>query len=86
MDEFLCESVLPNKKLINNFSWFCSHLFHVFHSHFSLKLIFVGVPKAADVNGRIVPLQSIAEKTHIVIHHIHFQLFVLGSNGEIPFV
>lgn len=44
------------------------------------------MPKAADVKGRIVPLQSCVEKTRIVIQHIHFQLFFLGSNGEVPFV
>lgn len=51
-----------------------------------MKLIFVGMRKAADVKGRIVPLQSSVEKTHIVIQHINFQLFFLGANGEVPFV
>lgn len=54
-------------------------------SQFSLRAVFVGTRKATAVKACIVPAQSSKEKTHIVIH-INFQLFCVGSNGEVPFV
>lgn len=55
------------------------------YSQFSLRAAFMGMWKAAAIKACIVPGQSSREKTHIVIH-INFQLFCLGSNGEVPFV
>ena len=56
-----------------------------FFSQFSSRAVLVGMWKAAAIKASIVLVRGGREKTHIVIH-INFQLFYLGSNGEVPFV